>query len=542
MQPGAAALDEAQTALKEGNWEAARSAFQAALDEEVTAEALQGLSQAEWWLSNEDEAVSLREQAHAAFRKGHDLVGAVRTALWLADEYRTVYGNESAANGWLTKAQRLAEKAPPGPISGWMAEARARGAADPAIKERYAAEALDVAEKWDDLELEAFALAQLGLSRVYQGDVAQGLSDLDEAMVVATGFDDPLVSADTSCSLMQAGELIGDLTPFDNWAPLIERFMRKRHMPLVASCGTCCGEVFAATGKWEAAEQEFMRTIQSLEKRGHRSRCAHPSARLAMLRIRQGRFEEAEVILEPFQTLPETVEAAAALHIARGEYRSAVRILERRLSQIGDSSLLSVSLLALRAQAHGALGETEAALACAQRLESIAQKTGLEGVAAQAALAKARAVRSTDPGGAESNYEMAVQRFENAGMRLETAATRLELAEALSTQAPETAVSEARAAHSAATDLGAIHLADRAAALLRQLGVKGQTGPKGVGDLTKREAEVLNLIAQGLTNSAIAERLFISEKTAANHVSNILTKLGAQTRTEAAAHLLQSTR
>ena len=140
MQPGAAALDEAQTALKEGNWEAARSAFQAALDEEVTAEALQGLSQAEWWLSNEDEAVSLREQAHAAFRKGHDLVGAVRTALWLANEYRTVYGNESAANGWLTKAQRLAEKAPPGPISGWMAEARARGAADPAIKERYAAE------------------------------------------------------------------------------------------------------------------------------------------------------------------------------------------------------------------------------------------------------------------------------------------------------------------------------------------------------------------------------------------------------------------
>ena len=119
---------------------AAQRALEAALDEEVTAEALQGLSQAEWWLSNEDEAVSLREQAHAAFRKGHDLVGAVRTALWLADEYRTVYGNESAANGWLTKAQRLAEKAPPGPISGWMAEARARGAADPAIKERYAAD------------------------------------------------------------------------------------------------------------------------------------------------------------------------------------------------------------------------------------------------------------------------------------------------------------------------------------------------------------------------------------------------------------------
>lgn len=57
-----------------------------------------------------------------------------------------------------------------------------------------------------------------------------------------------------------------------------------------------------------------------------------------------------------------------------------------------------------------------------------------------------------------------------------------------------------------------------------------------VGSLTDREREVLCLVAAGATNCAIATRLFISPKTASVHVSHILTKLGAATRTEAAAY------
>ena len=56
-----------------------------------------------------------------------------------------------------------------------------------------------------------------------------------------------------------------------------------------------------------------------------------------------------------------------------------------------------------------------------------------------------------------------------------------------------------------------------------------------VGDLTARESEVAALIAEGLTNGQLAERLFISPKTAAVHVSNILAKLGLSSRTEIAA-------
>jgi len=53
--------------------------------------------------------------------------------------------------------------------------------------------------------------------------------------------------------------------------------------------------------------------------------------------------------------------------------------------------------------------------------------------------------------------------------------------------------------------------------------------------LTVREREVLALVAEGYTNRRIAEDLFISESTAGVHVSHILGKLGAETRTEAAA-------
>jgi DNA-binding NarL/FixJ family response regulator len=59
-------------------------------------------------------------------------------------------------------------------------------------------------------------------------------------------------------------------------------------------------------------------------------------------------------------------------------------------------------------------------------------------------------------------------------------------------------------------------------------------GPAELG-LTSRESEVLSLVAAGCSNGQIAERLFITRKTASVHVSNILAKLGVATRLEAAA-------
>ena len=56
------------------------------------------------------------------------------------------------------------------------------------------------------------------------------------------------------------------------------------------------------------------------------------------------------------------------------------------------------------------------------------------------------------------------------------------------------------------------------------------------GPLSRRESEVLTLVAAGKTNRAIAAELFISEKTVARHVSNIFTKLRLSSRAEATAY------
>jgi two-component system, NarL family, response regulator DevR len=58
-------------------------------------------------------------------------------------------------------------------------------------------------------------------------------------------------------------------------------------------------------------------------------------------------------------------------------------------------------------------------------------------------------------------------------------------------------------------------------------------------ELTEREREVLTLIARGYTNKQIADTLFVSEKTARNHVSHILDKLGLSRRSEAAAFAVE---
>jgi DNA-binding NarL/FixJ family response regulator len=62
----------------------------------------------------------------------------------------------------------------------------------------------------------------------------------------------------------------------------------------------------------------------------------------------------------------------------------------------------------------------------------------------------------------------------------------------------------------------------------------GRKGPKEAFGLSRREQEVLALIAEGKTNREIGERLFISQKTVGVHVGNILAKLGASGRVEAA--------
>ena len=529
----------AYEALAVGDWKRARAAFESVLRTAETPELLDGLGRALWWLRDSEGAVVNRERAYAGFRRDGDLARAARIALWLSREYALVWRNDAAANGWLARAERLLVDVAPGSERGWLALGRSERASEPAESARLAAAAVEVAAESGDTDLELRALAQLGLAEVSLGRIDEGLARIDEAMAAVTGGEPSTLEtfADVSCTLMLACEVAGDEERPQQWSQVLESFVRRHdHVALLAFCRTCCADVYAANGRIDAAEQELLAAMRELTEAGQRARCVHPAARLAEIRVLQGRFDEAEQFLAGFEDQREAVEAAVSLRLARGEPEAAAALLAARLAELGRSNLLATPVLTRLVEAKLACGDVGGAREAAAQLEQLAEVAGRERVEAAVALARGRiAAASGDPAAAELLQE-AVNLLAGLRQQLDTARARLELARALAGSAPEVAVDVARRARNELDALGATREADAAAAFLRSLGVKSRSGPRAVGALSKREHEVLRLVAEGLTNAAIGERLFISPKTAEHHVGRIRQKLGLRSRAEAAAY------
>ena len=122
--------------------------------------------------------------------------------------------------------------------------------------------------------------------------------------------------------------------------------------------------------------------------------------------------------------------------------------------------------------------------------------------------------------------------FHQAGHVSERAWSRLRLAAVLRASGDSAgALVETDAVHLVATQLGSKAMLKE----LRSLGAAPKTSESSPSALTPREREILALVESGRSNGDIAKQLFISAKTVSVHVSNILAKLGATGRTEAAA-------
>jgi DNA-binding CsgD family transcriptional regulator len=180
----------------------------------------------------------------------------------------------------------------------------------------------------------------------------------------------------------------------------------------------------------------------------------------------------------------------------------------------------------------------DARAAMAAYVRVAGEPSGFEGRAwmTRAEAEEARLLGRADP----ELWRAAVDAFDY-GHVYEQARSRWRLAEALlASDHRQEASAEARAAHEVAVRLGAEPLRRAVEALARrgrldvQLpGAARSADPDTV--LTPREAEVVALLAQGRTNRQIGATLYISEKTASVHVSNILAKFGAASRAEAVA-------
>jgi DNA-binding CsgD family transcriptional regulator len=532
-------IADGDQALSEGAWGRARDRFEAALAEEKSAEGLDGLARALWWLNRPAEAINARIQAYALFRRAGDPLRAVRIALWLVQEYPAVHGNEPAADGWLARAEHLLSDLDDVPERGHLELARAQRCLDPAVAIGHDEAALELARRLGDADLELSSLSQLGLSEIALGQVDEGMRHLDEAMAAATGDEAATAEtvARTCCSLVLACDLAGDPDRLRQWGHVVAGYVhRHNELPLLNFCPSCETDLLTSSARPGDAEEELVHALAELAGSDRRSRCVDPAVRLAQLHITAGRIEDAEDVLVGYSGSSSAVRAGAAIRLARGEPAAAAALLDRQLSVVNRSGLLAVPLLAQLVEARLANGDAEQARTAAEEVERIAVQTGNARARAIAVAAAGRVARTTGAPNAAGLLERAVESFHRLRMPCEEARSRLELAEALRDRAGVLAVVEARAALTAFERLGARWEADRAAAVLRELGVHGRTGPKNIGLLTEREQEVLRLVTLGLTNRQIGTRLFLSAKTVEHHVGAVLRKLGVKTRTEAARH------
>jgi DNA-binding NarL/FixJ family response regulator len=143
---------------------------------------------------------------------------------------------------------------------------------------------------------------------------------------------------------------------------------------------------------------------------------------------------------------------------------------------------------------------------------------------------------------ARQHFEDAVDLYFQSGAPFEAARARIELARALGKLGRiHAAMEEAQRALALLTELKAELEIARAQTVVEALAAMLQTNPKprsqanGSSDLTKREMEVLRLVAEGMNNQSIAERLFVSDHTVHRHLANILRKLSVSTRAAAVA-------
>jgi ATP/maltotriose-dependent transcriptional regulator MalT len=386
-------------------------------------------------------------------------------------------------------------------------------------------------------------LALQGATLVARAQVADGMRCLDEATASALAGEAtvPIAGAWTCCFLVTACAAVLDYERAIEWCDRIAEFAERfgsRYM--LAFCRAEYGAIHLWRGRWTDAEEMLEASVEDFSS-SRPAMVGGPLVGLAELRRRQARTKEAVQLLD--QAGPSAAAQLCRAHLAldRGEPRRAIELLERLLRQApAERKLERVPALELLVRARVARGEFGEARAVLEALREIERLVATAPLRATAELAEGLLEAA---GGeherARTLLEDAVDRFERSGAPFEASQARIELATSLAALGrSELAEREASAALDCLRDLGAEAEAERARRLLGA-SIRSDSAP-GLPGITRREREVLGLLAEGLTNRQIADRLVVSEHTVHRHVTNILRKLDLPSRTAAAALAVRS--
>ncbi len=541
MSSSSNSISLGQAALASAKWDEAKRQFELALLEWDSPEARDGLGLALWWLNDIAGSHEQRTQAYLGYKSNRNLPKAARLAAWLAREQVFFRANVSAMNGWFGRAFRLRDEIEECAETGWVNIYHASMTGSDEGNENAAREAIAIARKYQDSDLEAFSLAILGSALVSQTNIKEGMDAIDEAMtaVVSGEVKDYFVASETFCVTLSACELAGDFVRTNHWCESALEYARRYQCSfLSAYCRTTYGSLLAETGKWQDAETALTEAIHTFDE-GHRGLRVNAVLKLADLRVSQGRLEEAEVLLSGYEDYGSSVLPRARLHFARGEADLARAVLEQALQSDSAPSLQRAPLLRLLVDVLLVSDQRDEANRIAAELMTLARSTGSNLFLAQAQLALGEICRQSNVTDAVGHFRTALDHLDVHEGSLLACRVKLELARTLKDTDKAGAITWAKAALAGFERIGAAHDADATNQLLRGMGAAVKVNLRA-GDqlLTSREAEVLELLSHGLSNREIASRLVVSAKTVEHHVSQVLGKLGLRNRSEAAAYFL----
>jgi DNA-binding CsgD family transcriptional regulator len=538
---------EAFAAFEVGDWERARALFASLLegDEATSGDMLAAFATCCGKLGAITDSCRTFERAFAAFVSEGNARRAARVAAELVLLYE-VMGEEAACRGWeqrglrvITDVERCVER-------GYLALARTGCEIHDAVDlERRADLALELAREFGDHDLELRARAEKGLALVGRGYINAGFALLDEATVALAAGEmrDADMRDRTFCSMLSACERTGDVGRADYWCKRIEDEAALHNVLIRRHCRVTHGLVDALRGEWDKAEAHLTYAMRGEDTtRYHRGVAA---AKLAEVRIQQGRYDDAEGLLSGYEDRFEAIPARARLRMVQGHYGQAAALLRSAIRGLGEDATRLAPALSLSIEVELLRDDVGGAKRALEQLRSVEARCESDEIRAYVKLGTGRVARYVgDLSHAIDDLEAAIRLLVPHDRPLLTAQVRFELARALVCvpDAPA-AVVEAEAALTTFRRLGVVPDAAAAEQLLERLTTedagagsvrRGPRTPTPLESLTPRENEVASLVADGLTNREIAERLVLSVRTVEGHVDRILGKLHLHTRTQLA--------
>jgi DNA-binding NarL/FixJ family response regulator len=366
-----------------------------------------------------------------------------------------------------------------------------------------------------------------GRALLQQARVGEGLAMLDESMLAALSDRlKPIWTGVIYCGLLEACHELVDLRRGQLWTEAMSRWCA----PLPATslfpgiCQVHRVELLDRSGAWDEAEAVATVACRDL---GRIDVFAVADGHYAIgdLRRRRGEVAAAEAAyLRAHELGRDPQPGLALLRLAQGRTDAACTSIEAALGACVGGPLARVQLLAAQVEIALSAGDLGVADAAADEVAEIADEFESAGLRAMSNRCRgAVSLAQGKPVLALGSLRLAVSTWQEFDVPYEVARTRALLAQAYRMLDDDDAA--ARESAAARRLFARVHADPDLRAL--------DASDAPPGGLTRREVEVLRLVATGQSNREVAAGLVISEKTVARHIANIYAKLGISSRSAA---------